>query len=298
MSSSREEESKFLIAIKDILAGSIGGVGQVFTGHPLDTIKVRLQTQPVGAPIYSGAVDCFTKTLQKEGFLGLYKGVQSPLVGLSLMNSAMFLSYGQSKAFIHSLNPTRDLDVIDLTAAGMMAGFCISFIEGPVDLFKSQLQVQTAGNSKYTGLIDCAKQIFKARGVRGIYQGLGPTLLRDIPANGLYFGFYELTRRMLLSGNEKLEDLSATKVMIAGAVGGVSYWTLTYPTDAIKSKIQTDSIFPEQRRYHGILDCAKKVYKQEGIAGFYKGFGPCFIRSIPANAACFVLYEKARELMN
>ncbi len=67
--------------------------------------------------------------------------------------------------------------------------------------------------------------------------------------------------------------------------------------DVIKSSIQTDNINPSQRKYQGIIDCAKKIYAKEGIRGFYKGFSVCFIRSILSNAACFVVYEKVRDLM-
>eukprot|EP01133_Synstelium_polycarpum_P005928 gene5928-6867_t len=294
---SQQRDSALTNALKDILAGSIGGVGQVFTGHPLDTIKVRLQTQPVGAPLYSGTVDCFKKTVAAEGFAGLYKGVTSPLVGLCLMNAVMFLSYGQAKTLIQG-DSKKELSIAQLTQAGAMAGLTIAFVESPVDLFKSQLQVQTAGNKQYNGLVDCAKKIFQARGITGIYQGLSSTLLRDIPANAAYFGVYELTRRAFVNEGQRVEQLPAWKVMLAGGVGGMSYWTLTYPIDVIKSSIQTDAIQPSQRRYANLIDCASKIYRQQGIAGFYKGFTPCFIRSMPANAACFVLYEKAREIMS
>ncbi|MGH0185917.1 UNVERIFIED_CONTAM: hypothetical protein FKN15_019335 [Acipenser sinensis] len=56
--------------LKNFFAGGFGGVCLVFTGHPLDTIKVRLQTQPKPTPgqplLYSGTFDCFKKTLIKE----------------------------------------------------------------------------------------------------------------------------------------------------------------------------------------------------------------------------------------
>jgi hypothetical protein len=38
-----------------------------------DTVKVRLQTQSMANPVYSGAIDCFKKTLKWEGVGGLYK---------------------------------------------------------------------------------------------------------------------------------------------------------------------------------------------------------------------------------
>jgi solute carrier family 25 carnitine/acylcarnitine transporter 20/29 len=55
-------------------------MAQVVVGHPLDTIKVRLQTQPRGAPAYSGMMDCARQTLASEGPSGFFKGMLSPLV--------------------------------------------------------------------------------------------------------------------------------------------------------------------------------------------------------------------------
>jgi solute carrier family 25 carnitine/acylcarnitine transporter 20/29 len=71
--------------------------------------------------------------------------------------------------------------------AGSLTGLIVSFVEGPIDLFKSQLQVNY---KNYNGLIDCASKIAKNHGIRGVYQGLGPTLVRDVIANGAYFGVY------------------------------------------------------------------------------------------------------------
>jgi len=259
----------------------------VLSGHPLDTVKVRLQTQTT--LVYTGTIDCLSKTIKEEGFKGLYKGVQSPLVGLAVMNSVMFLAYGQGKSYLQK-DPAVPLTLSQFAQAGAFAGICISFVEGPVDLFKSQMQVQYGTGQKYTGIVDCAKQIVGKFGIKGAYQGLGATFLRDVPSNASYFVFYELARKMLAQPGQSVTDLPAWKVMIAGATGGMAYWGVTYPTDVIKSTIQTDSIDPNQRKYNGIVDCAKKIYASNGIKGFYKGFTPCIIRSIPANAACFVVY--------
>jgi len=289
----KKQDSNAMLALKDIFAGSVGGVAQVFVGHPLDLIKVRLQTM---GGLYSGTLDCLKKTVAQEGLAGLYKGVQSPLVGLSFMNSVMFLAYGQSKAFIRT-DPNTPLTIGQLTIAGAMTGVAVSFVESPVDFFKSQMQVQVAGKEpQYTGMVDCAQKIIRARGFAGAFQGLNATFLRDIPSNAAYFGFYEMTRRALVPAGGRVEDLSSLSVMAAGGIGGMMYWSLTYPTDVIKSSIQTDHIDPAQRKYNGIADCARKIYAKEGVRGFYKGFTPCFIRSIPANAACFVVYEKVRQL--
>ena len=60
---------------KNVVAGTVAGIAVCLVGHPFDTLKVRLQTQPINNPIYSGLADCVYKTLKWEGIGGLYAGV-------------------------------------------------------------------------------------------------------------------------------------------------------------------------------------------------------------------------------
>ena len=56
------------MAIADTASGAIGGLGMVAVGHPLDTVKVRLQTQNAAAPdAFKGVGDCLRRTVIKEG---------------------------------------------------------------------------------------------------------------------------------------------------------------------------------------------------------------------------------------
>jgi len=297
-----QEPSNAVTAIKDLTAGSVGGVLQCLSGHPLDTVKVRLQTQATTVPLkYNGAMDCIKKTIAEEGVLGLYKGVQSPLLGVAVMNSALFFSYGQAKAFIQK-DPSQELTIPQLYACGTLVGIAVTFVESPVDLFKSQMQVQyeaskgAALTQKYSSFTDCARTIIKNHGIRGMYQGLGATFLRDIPGNAIYFGVYESARRALAKG-EKVETLPAWKVLMAGGISGMAYWVFAFPADVVKSSIQADSPDASKKRYHGIMDTIKKVYQANGFRGFWKGFTPCIIRSFPANAVCFFGYEYTRKII-
>eukprot|EP01114_Cavostelium_apophysatum_P008890 TRINITY_DN2184_c0_g1_i1.p1 TRINITY_DN2184_c0_g1~~TRINITY_DN2184_c0_g1_i1.p1 ORF type:complete len:295 (+),score=42.26 TRINITY_DN2184_c0_g1_i1:158-1042(+) len=291
MAQTGEPQNAFMVAIKDIFAGTVAGIGQCFVGHPLDTIKVRLQTSDK----YAGTVDCFKTTVKEEGLLGLYKGVQSPLVGMAALNSVTFLSYGQAKAFLKK-DENDQLSISQILGAGLFVGLTVAFVECPVDLFKSQLQTQYGtGTPKYNGFIDCATKIWRNHGLRGIYQGFSATLLRDIPANAAYFGAYEIARRNMVQPGQDVAQLPAWKVLIAGGIGGMSYWATTFPFDVVKSKIQTDSTNVSERKYHGLGDAFAKIYKAEGANGFWKGITPCMLRSFPANAVCFLLYELTRQ---
>jgi len=134
-------------------------------------------------------------------------------------------------------------------------------------------------------------------GLRGIYQGLSATLLRNTPAFSMYFGFNELTRRALASPGQSTASLEGWKYLVAGGTGGFLYWFLTYPADVIKSSMQADSLEASQRKYHNILHCARTLYAEAGIRRFFRGWTPCILRSVPANAVLWVVFEKVRKLI-
>eukprot|EP01117_Protostelium_nocturnum_P002987 TRINITY_DN13918_c0_g1_i1.p1 TRINITY_DN13918_c0_g1~~TRINITY_DN13918_c0_g1_i1.p1 ORF type:complete len:299 (-),score=120.64 TRINITY_DN13918_c0_g1_i1:57-953(-) len=293
-------EGGFKEALKDIIAGSVGGIAQCLVGHPLDTIKVRLQTQSQVAPKYKGMADCFSITVKEEGFVGLYKGIQSPLIGLSFFNAIQFLSYGQIKSLVKSFDKNAkkgdDLTIKEYIVAGSLVGVVVTFVETPIDFLKSQLQVP---GSRYNGVFDAGRQIAKARGLfPGWYQGLSATFIRDVPANAAYFGVYEFVKSTLKSPSEQSGNMAAWKVLVSGGVGGMAYWGFTFPLDVIKSSIQTDAINPAERKYKGWVDCASKIYRSQGTKGFFRGFTPCIIRSFPANAACFWAYEQSKRVIS
>jgi len=84
---------------------------------------------------------------------------------------------------------------------------------------------------------------------------------------------------------------------LARSSRSLGYWVLCYPLDIIKSAIQTDSIYPQRRKYHGVADTARKLWAEGGVKRYTAGLAPCLVRSFPANAAGFVAYEQVKKLM-
>lgn len=80
-------------ALKDVICGSAAGVVGKYIEYPFDTVKVRLQSQPDTLPLrYTGPLDCFKKSLQRDGFFGIYRGISAPLVGAAVETSSLFFS--------------------------------------------------------------------------------------------------------------------------------------------------------------------------------------------------------------
>ncbi|XP_070394706.1 mitochondrial carnitine/acylcarnitine carrier protein-like isoform X2 [Dermacentor albipictus] len=296
---SRNKVSPF----KDFISGGFGGVCTVVSGHPLDTIKVRLQTMPKPgpgeSPRYTGTFDCAKKTVVKEGFLGLYKGMAAPLTGVTPMFAVCFLGFGIGKK-IQQKHPEEELTLPQLFLAGMLSGVFTTAIMAPGERIKCLLQVQQAhadhgGKARFAGPVDCAKQLYREGGIRSIYKGTAATLLRDVPASGMYFASYEWLQRVLTPKGGSRSDLSVKVTLFAGGMAGIFNWLVAIPPDVLKSRLQTA---PEGKYPNGIRDVFRELMKHEGVRALYKGAAPVMLRAFPANAACFMGYEVAMKFLN
>ncbi|KAK7366926.1 hypothetical protein VNO80_08929 [Phaseolus coccineus] len=291
---------------KDLTAGTIGGVAQLIVGHPFDTIKVKLQSQPIPLPgqlpRYSGAIDAVKQTVAAEGPRGLYKGMGAPLATVAAFNAILFTVRGQMETLLRS-HPGATLTVNQQVICGAGAGIAVSFLACPTELIKCRLQAQSAlagtGTAtvavKYGGPMDVARQVLRSEGgIRGLFKGLVPTMAREVPGNAAMFGVYEALKRLLAGGTDTSE-LDRGSLLLAGGLAGAAYWLAVYPTDVVKSVIQIDDY--KNPKFSGSIDAFRRISASEGFRGLYKGFGPAMARSVPANAACFLAYEMTRSAL-
>ncbi|PON65529.1 Mitochondrial substrate/solute carrier [Trema orientale] len=290
--------------LKDLTSGTVGGAAQLIVGHPFDTIKVKLQSQPVPPPgqlpKYAGAMDAVKQTLAAEGPRGLYKGMGAPLATVAAFNAVLFSVRGQMEALLRS-EPGVPLTVNQQIICGAGAGVAVSILACPTELVKCRLQAQSAlADSasagvavKYGGPLDVARQVLRSEGgVRGLFKGLVPTLAREVPGNAVMFGVYEAVKQYLAGGTDT-SGLGRGSLIVAGGLAGGSFWFSVYPTDVVKSVIQVDDY--KNPKFSGSIDAFRKIVASEGVKGLYKGFGPAMARSVPANAACFLAYEVTRS---
>mmetsp|Transcript_18476 Transcript_18476/g.51844 ORF Transcript_18476/g.51844 Transcript_18476/m.51844 type:complete len:306 (+) Transcript_18476:132-1049(+) len=302
------ESTGLLKLVKDITAGTCGGISVTLVGHPFDTLKVRLQTQPMDKPIYSGVVDCAKKTIQWEGLGGLYKGVTSPLMGQMVFRASLFGAFGESKRWLakNSDGSHKGLSPINFYQAGAITGFVAAFTEGPIDFFKSQIQVQILRSKTnpeykppYTTVSECVKAATRANGMKGPFQGLGATLLRNTPANAIYLGNFEMLKAAYMrKHNCSPAEIPGWVVLSSAGLGGITYWCAIFPVDCIKSAMQTDSLIKGERKYKDIPTTARLLWQEGGLKRFYRGFTPCLIRAAPANGIMLLTVEKVNGFLN
>lgn len=156
--------------------------------------------------------------------------------------------------------------------AGCLGGLAQTLLICPMELVKTRAQL-TQQN-----VMQCLRQTFRHEGgVRALYRGFGLTVVRDVPAFGIYFVSYEL----LLNSLRQRREENTVDVMLAGGTAGALSWLLVYPIDVVKSRLQADL------RYSSARECVRDSLIKEGPKVFLRGCSPTLIRAFPTNAVTF-----------
>uniref|UniRef100_A0A8I3WN38 Solute carrier family 25 member 48 n=1 Tax=Callithrix jacchus TaxID=9483 RepID=A0A8I3WN38_CALJA len=269
--------------LEDFAAGWIGGAASVIVGHPLDTVKTRLQAG-VG---YRNTLSCIRTVYRRESVFGFFKGMSFPLASIAVYNSVVFGVFSNTQRFLSQhrcqepeASPPRTLS--DLLLASIVAGVVSVGVGGPVDLIKIRLQLQTqpfrdanlglkssavalGEQPVYQGPVHCIATIVRNEGLVGLYRGASAMLLRDVPGYCLYFIPYVFLSEWITP--EACAGPSPCAVWLAGGVAGAISWGTATPMDVVKSRLQADGV--DLNKYKGVLDCITQSYQKEGLKGSF-----------------------------
>lgn len=238
-----------------------------------------MQTQDPKNPQYRGAFHCMKSLMAKESVRGLYRGMSSPMMGVSAINAIVFGVYGNVQRM--SSNPNSYTSHF---VAGSIAGLTQSIICSPMELAKTRLQLQMdkIGATKFKSPSQCLSYIYRCEGLRGVFRGLGATALRDVPGFATYFVSYEYLFRVK-------NEPGVAWILCSGGLAGAVSWLCTIPIDVVKSRLQCDGMSGDRRKYRGMIDCFRKSYQQEGSAFLTRGLSSTLLRAFPMNAVCFLV---------
>ncbi|XP_062393122.1 solute carrier family 25 member 15b [Sardina pilchardus] len=288
-------------AIIDLTAGAVGGAACVFSGQPLDTAKVKMQTFP---KLYRGFLHCFMSTYRQVGLRGLYQGTTPALVANIAENSVLFMSYGFCQEVVRLLTGTargEELSDVQKACAGSVASIFSSLVLCPTELVKCRLQAmhEMAATGKITStqksVWSVVRSIWTVEGPQGFFQGLTTTIAREVPGYFCFFGAYELSRTAFADHFKcAKDDIGVAPIVFSGGLGGACLWLVVYPMDCVKSRIQVMSMLGQQA---GFLKTFMTVFRTEGVRALYSGLTPTMLRTFPANGALFLGYEASRKFM-
>jgi len=292
----RSQEKKtiaaaFLESVENFALGAVAGAVGATAVYPIDLVKTRMQNQRVVDPskrVYANSWDCFTKVLKNEGAVGLYKGLGPQIVGVAPEKAIKLTVNDLLRGLFEDKSKGEIYFPLEVLAGGG-AGASQVLFTNPLEIVKIRLQVQGEGGKGIKGA--GAMQIVRELGFAGLYKGAGACLLRDIPFSAIYFPTYAKMKEMLKDENGKL---SATDLLLAGAVAGIPAASLVTPADVIKTRLQVKARAGEQT-YTGIRDCFWKVLTAEGPKAFFKGCVARVCRSSPQFGVTLLTYEVLQQ---
>ncbi|XP_037081020.1 mitochondrial folate transporter/carrier-like [Pollicipes pollicipes] len=280
-----------------LLAGMAGGVASTLILHPLDLIKIRFAVDDGvirSRPHYNGMLNAFGTIFSSEGVRGLYRGVTPNVWGAGSAWGLYFLFYGSIKSYMQEGDSRRDLGAPRHMLAASQAGIATLALTNPIWVVKTRLCLQYSSDAaslpeskKYGGMIDAFRKTYRHEGVRGLYKGFIPGVW-GVSHGALQFMVYEELKSVYNRRRGKTIDakLSTLEYLQFAALSKLFAACVTYPYQVVRARLQDHHV-----EYAGSMDVIRRVLREEGWRGFYKGLAPNLTRVVPATAITFVVYE-------
>nr|KAJ0215148.1 hypothetical protein LSAT_V11C300113890 [Lactuca sativa] len=197
---------------------------------------------------------------------------------------------------------------IDATA-GSISGAISRTVTSPLDVIKIRFQVQLEpttsfallsknvyGASKYTGMIQASKDIFREEGfsvwalLLGFWRGNVPALLMVMPYTAIQFMVLHKVKTFA-SGSSKSEDhihLSPYLSFMSGALAGCAATVGSYPFDLLRTILASQG---EPKIYPNMRAAFVDIMNMRGFRGLYAGLSPTLVEIIPYAGLQFGTYD-------
>lgn len=274
----------------DVLAGAVARAASQGTIHPLDTLKVRMQTgkgfappgiskigqllPPSGAHARVASALCAVRSL--------YTGVAGAASGAGIALGAYFACYG---AATNALLAWTEMPATSVAfAAGGLAAAGSSVVKVPLAVCIRSVQAGIYPNALAAG-----RSIVATTGPRGLFTGFTPTLLEDVPDMAVKFAAYE-SLRQLHSRWSNGRKASPGEDFAMGAFAGAVAAAATTPLDVIKTNMMCNA-----GARPTMLSAAREVHAQGGVAAFARGIGPRALSNGINSAVFFCFFEAIRS---
>ncbi|KAI6004458.1 mitochondrial carrier domain-containing protein [Pisolithus orientalis] len=167
---------------------------------------------------------------------------------------------------------------------GGLAATIAASITHPLDLTKVRLQA--SGEKR---MIESMRKTVRTAGVRGLFDGISGTWLRQMSYSLCRFWAYDESKKILGAGPDSPPWVLATAGVMAGSIAGV----VGNPGEVVMVRLQGDFAKPPEKRfnYKHCFDAVYRIVREEGASSLMRGVGPNVIRSVLMNASQLASYD-------
>lgn len=249
------------------------------------------------------------RIVQREGVTGLYAGLDSALFGIGVTNFVYYYWYewtraGFETAAVKAGRASKRLTTIESMIAGAIAGSATVLLTNPIWVVNTRMTIRQRSEETEEGLLPGAKApqapttvgtllaLIREEGPQSLFAGVVPALVLVVNPI-LQYTIFEQLKNVL----EKKKRITPTVAFMLGALGKLFATTITYPYITVKSRLHVAG--RDGGKEH-MMQAMRRIIKEEGTVGLYKGIGPKVTQSVLTAAFLFafkdVLYEQTIKL--
>lgn len=274
--------------------GAAACVAEVAT-LPIDTTKVRLQLLVGAARAAPPSMLAVARGIvADEGARALFKGLAPALQRQLVFASLRIGLYAEISDRLRAGAPSLSLG--GKIAAGLLSGAIGITIANPTDLVKVRMQSEgrlaPGARPRYSGVFNAYATIVRAEGVRGLWTGLGPAIMRNSVINATELASYEQAKEALLARGVR-EGLPLH--FAAATAAGLAATLIGSPVDVVKTRVMAARRADAGARV-GAFACVANMVRDEGLGAFYKGVVPNFFRLTGWSIVMFMTLEQLRGI--
>lgn len=267
--------------------GGVAGGMAVFCTHPLDLLKVHLQTQQSGT---LRASQMAASIVRNQGMFALYNGVSASVGRQLTYTTARFAVYDILRPFIIK-EGEKDPTLLKKMLLASIGGFFGGIVGTPCDVVNVRMQndiklpINQRRNYKHVfhGLLKTAN----GEGFKALFNGVQMATLRAILMTNGQIAFYDQIKQTLLS-TPYFKDTVITHFTSSFLAAGLAT-AMTQPVDVLKTRLMNAKPGEFGSTWHCIIDTGKF-----GPLGYFKGFVPAFVRLGPQTILMWVFKEQMR----
>lgn len=288
--------------ITHALAGAGGGLVAMTLTYPLITLSTRAQVEASRSS--TSLLATVKHIIQREGFTGLYAGLDSALFGISVTNFIYYYWYEWTRAFFEKAaekagRASRKLTTVESMIAGAIAGSATVLLTNPIWVVNTRMTTrkeheedtlpggEKRPRKRSPSTIGTLMSLIRDEGAASLFAGVLPALVLVVNPILQYTIFEQLKNAL-----EKRRRVTPTDAFCLGAIGKLAATTITYPYITVKSRAH---VATKDQPVEGMWKSLNKIVKEEGVSGLYKGIGPKVSQSVLTAAFLFafkdVLYD-------
>uniref|UniRef100_A0A182N6L3 Mitochondrial dicarboxylate carrier n=1 Tax=Anopheles dirus TaxID=7168 RepID=A0A182N6L3_9DIPT len=263
--------------------GGLASAGAACCTHPLDLLKVTLQTQQEGK---ISLLQLTGKVVRTQGVLALYNGLSASLLRQLTYSTTRFGIYEVGKQAMGS-----DSGFLGKALLAGAAGAAGGFVGTPADMVNVRMQndikLPLEQRRNYKNAVDGLFRVYREEGFARLFSGASTATSRAVFMTIGQLSFYDLVKELLLTSGYFGDNL--TTHFLSSLTAGAIATTLTQPLDVLKTRAMN----AKPGEFNGVWDIVRFTARL-GPLGFFKGYVPAFVRLGPHTILTFVFLEQLR----